>query len=140
MEGLASLPCRVWYLASNCMLQLMLAWRVSCLRNECTMTIPDDQLASAPFSRPVETRKHVADITLVLQSNERERARRDFVDATRMKVLSAAQRHVTDKKKAHATSAGNGHTGATKHVHHAEDTITGITEKVGPFAFWFGLN
>jgi hypothetical protein len=41
----------------------------------------------------------VTELTQVLQSGERDRARKEFVDATRAKVLSAAQRHVEEKKK-----------------------------------------
>ena len=35
----------------------------------------------------------------MLQSGERDRARKEFVDATRAKVLSAAQRHVEERRK-----------------------------------------
>ncbi len=52
-----------------------------------------------------EGMKHGASLVEVLQSSEREKARRDFVDATRNKVLTAAQNHFSAKKVKQAPQA-----------------------------------
>ena len=46
-----------------------------------------------------ENHRHITELSQVLQSGERDRARKEFVDATRAKVLSAAQRHVEERRK-----------------------------------------
>lgn len=58
------------------------------------------KMYAATHAAREENHRNVNELAEVLQSGEqRERVRKEFVDATRAKVLSAAQRHVGERKK-----------------------------------------
>ena len=64
------------------------------------------KLYAASHAAKEENFRHANELSSVLQSGERDRARKDFIDSTRAKVLSAAQRHVEERKRKEGLASG----------------------------------